>query len=55
MPIIYYTPALAQQHGSGWPTAVVAATVQTDDLSQEALLIVHRGGAQVTSYRLRPR
>jgi hypothetical protein len=55
LPFIYYTPALAEAHGIGWPTDEVAAAVQTYDLTQEALLIVHRGGAQVTSYLLRPR
>ena len=55
MPLLYYTPALAKQHGSGWPTDAVAAAVQTYALTPEALRIGPRGGAQGTSYRLRPR
>ena len=53
MPLLSDTPALAAARGNGWPTAAVAAAVQTDDLTPEALLIGPRGGAQGTSYRLR--
>ena len=55
LPCISSTPALAAAHGSGWPTAAVAAAVQPADLTPEALRIGPRGGAQGTSYRLRPR
>ena len=55
MPLLSDTPALAKQHGSGWPTDAVAAAVQPADLTPEALRIGPRGGAQGTSYRLRPR
>ncbi|MCG8348867.1 MAG: hypothetical protein MI924_13935 [Chloroflexales bacterium] len=54
LPCISSTPALAAAHGSGWPTAAVAAAVQPADLTPEALRIGPRGGAQGTSYRLRP-